>query len=233
MRDSFRDFLEDGGDLSDLAEVSESGLLDLTSARFKTDPVHVTPIVLHPESGEAVGTVAGAGVTVVERGNGVIHQSIFTLVSVIIPTATTADSEISVGGIKIYDFPAGAILRLGCQADLSSLVVAADQSKLADAASEGDFGLGTVLPANQDALGTDATDDDWGTAQAYLNSSHIDADIEIPSEAVGIHADGTLDLNLNGSIDAADITNTGSAVTVGIEMSGIITVTWIKLGLFA
>ena len=224
MRDSFRDFLEDGGDLSDLAEVSEDGTIQFKGTmKFDTTP----------KTTSGVGTVAGAGVSLVEMGSGLFHQTIFTLASVIIPTATTADTEIAVGGIKIYDFPAGAILRLGCQADLSSLVVAADQSKLADNASEGDFGIGTVAPANQDALGTDATDDDWGTAQAYVNTVHADADIEIPSEAVGIHADGTLDLILNGSIDAADITNTGSAVTVGIEMSGIITVTWVNLGLFA
>ncbi len=223
MKDLFRDFLEDDGDLADLVEVSESGEI-----QFKG----VMNFDSTPKISAGVGTVAGAGVSLVEKGSGILHQTVFTLASVIIPTATTADSEIAVGGIKIYDFPAGAILRLGCQADLSSLVVAADQSKLADAASEGDFGLGTVIPANQDALGTDAADDDWGTAQAYLNSSHIDADIEIPSEAVGIHADGTLDLNLNGSIDAADVTNTGGAVTVGIEMSGIITVTWMSLGLF-
>ncbi len=224
MRDSFRDFLEDDGDLADLVEVSESGEIQFKGV-MNFDSV--------PKISAGVGTVAGAGVSVVEKGSGVIHQTIFTLVSVIIPTATTADSEIAVGGIKIYDFPAGAISRLGCQADLSSLVVAADQSKLADAAAVGDFGIGTVLPANQDALGTDATDDDWGTAVAYVNSSHIDADIEIPSEAAGIHADGTLDLNMNGSIDAADITNTGSAVTVGIEISGTITITWMNLGLFA
>ncbi len=223
MRDVFRDFLEDDGDLSDLIEVSEDGAIQFKGApKFDT-----TPLI-----SAGVGAVAGSGVSLVEKGSGLLHQTVFTLASVIIPTATTGDTQIGVGGIKIYDFPAGAILRLGCQADLSSLVVAADQSKLIDGATPWKIGFGSIIPANQDALGTDAADDDWGTAVQANNSAHIDADIEVVSEAVGIHADGTLDLNMSADIPDAEITDTGGAVTIGIEISGTVTVTWIPLGLF-
>ncbi len=235
MKDIFRDFLEDDGDLADLIEVSEGGVLDLTSANFKNDPTHDTPIAIHMQTQEAVGAVAGAGVTVVEKGNGVIHQTVFTLTAAVIPTTTALDNQPAVGGLKIYDFPAGSILRLGTIADISSTVAAADQSKLADNASEGDIGLGTVIPADTDAFGTDATDDDWGTAEPYVNTAHVDSDIEVNSEGVGIHVAGgtALDLNLNGSVDTLDITNTGGAVAVGLEITGTITITWINLGSFA
>lgn len=222
MKDVFRDFLEDDGDMSDLIEVSAAGLLETGLLRF----------LAVPTTSANVGTKNGSAVSVVEKGMGLIHQTIFTLTSLVVPTNTTGNGQIGVDGVKIYDFPAGAILRLGCQGDLSSLVVSGDQGKLIDNATPWKLGIGTIIPADQDTLGADAADDDWGTAVAALNVAHIDSDIEIVSEPVGIHADGTLDLNISASIPDAEITDTGGAVSIGIEVSGIVTITWAHLGLF-
>lgn len=67
-----------------------------------------------------VGEKNGTGVTVVERGDGSIHQSVFTFaaVAIALTDATTAGNQ---GSLKFYDFPAGQIEILGATCDLTTL----------------------------------------------------------------------------------------------------------------
>jgi hypothetical protein len=182
------------------------------------------------QSVEGNGTLATVtGLTVKEYGDGAIHKTVFTLDSVAVPVVSVTTGA-GVGGTKLYDFPTAAILRLGCTADLAMAIDAGDQADFTDGTPEGDVGIGTVIMANADAFGTDATDDDWGTGVAFVGSSYADADIEVASEAVGIHPEGALDLNLNALVDAADIDD---STTSALQFTGTITIIWANLGEYA
>lgn len=136
-----------------------------------------------------------------------------------------------VGGTKIYDFPEGRILVFGTMADLSIEIATAKQADFTDATPEGDIGIGTVAPANADALGTDATDDDFATATAFVMDAYADASVQCPSEA-SLQIDGTatpIDMYVNVLVDAVDIDD---GVTTEVLVSGLVSFQWINLGDF-
>jgi len=133
------------------------------------------------------------------------------------------------GGTKVYDFPAGFIKRLGCRARLTVSIPTAYQADYTDSTPEGDIGIGTVVPANADALGTDATDDDWGTAIAANMTAYATSVIAVASEADGVH-DGSatpIDLCVNFAMDAADIDD---GVTTSLVVNGTIWFSWLNQG---
>lgn len=169
-----------------------------------------------------------SGLTVEERGFGPVKQTIFHLTDVAVPVVSVTTGN-GVGGLKIYDFPAGQILHMGTIAQLSNRIATAKQADFTDATPEGDVGIGTVAPANADALGTDATDDDFATATAFTMSAYADASIAVPSEAQASFNGRTtpIDLYLNHLVDAADIDDGTSSE---ILYSGKITVNWMNLG---
>ena len=174
------------------------------------------------------GDKNGSTVTVKEYGDSALIKTVITLSSTPV-TVTSVTTGNGVGGTKIYDFPEGYIQNHGCLADLSITIATADQADFTDGTPEGDIGIGTVAPANADALGTDATDDDFATATAFTMSSYTDSSVTCPPEA-SANFDGTStakDLYVNVLVDAADIDD-GTASTVYI--SGTVTVLWSLLG---
>lgn len=176
-----------------------------------------------------VGAKNGATVSVVEQGDGNIHKTVLTLTATPLPIVSVGAGN-GVGGVKLYDFPEGRICVLGTMADLSLAVAAGKQADFTDATPEGDVGIGTVAPANDDAFGTDATDDDFATGQAFTMSAYA-ATAKCQSEPVQ-QMDGTAtpkDLYLNGLVDAADIDDD---VSTEIEVTGTVTVVWVNLGDF-
>lgn len=174
------------------------------------------------------GAKNGATVTVAESGDGVVHKTVLTLADtpVSVVSVTTGNG---VGGTKVYDFPEGRIAFLGCTASLVVEVAAAEQEDFTDGTPEGDIGIGSAAPGDADALGTDATDDDYGTAAAFTMSSFVSAAVPIPSEAIQ-QFDGSAtpkDVYVNVLVDAADIDD---GVTTEVLVSGTITLHWINLG---
>ena len=170
----------------------------------------------------ALGTV-----TAEEKGDDVTHRTILRLNSVPV-TVVAVTTGNGVGGTKIYDFPQGRLLVLGTMADLTAVIAAGDQADFTDATPAGDAGIGTVTPANADALGTDATDDDFATATALTMAAYA-AGVQCPSEAA-LQFDGTstaIDMLVNLLIDAADIDD---GATSTVYVSGTVIVTWINLG---
>lgn len=176
------------------------------------------------------GNTAGAGngstVSVVEKGDGVFHQTEITLAStpVSVVSVTTGNG---VGGTKVYDLPEGHINVLGCVGDLSLAVET--QADFTDGTPEGDVGIGSAAPANADALGTDATDDDYGTATAFTMASYA-ATVDVPPDSAAAKFDGTStpkDVYVNVLVDAADIDDD---TTTNVLVSGTIKLTWINLG---
>jgi len=172
------------------------------------------------------GAKNGANVSVIESGDKGMHISVFTFsnLAVSVVSVTTGNG---VGGTKFYDFPEGYIRVLGCTADLS-LDTDVD-GDFTDATAEGDIGIGTVAPANADALGTDATDDNLATAATITMSAYADASVVLAPEAA-LNIDGTttpVDAFVNILIDAADIDD---GVTTDLFVSGSVTLVWSMVG---
>lgn len=176
-----------------------------------------------------VGAKAGATVSVAEYGDGLVHKTVLTLTATPVPIESVTTGN-GVGGVKVYDLPEGRILMLGCMADLALAIAVAEQGNFTDATPEGDLGVGTVAPANADALGTDATDDDFATSTPFTMSAYA-ATAKAPSEPVLQH-NGTStpkEVLVNVLVDAADIDDDAETE---ILVSGTITLHWINLGDF-
>ena len=172
-----------------------------------------------------VGTKNGSTVTCVENGNGVLHKTVLTLASTPLSVVSVTTGN-GVGGVKLYDMPAGYIKVLGCTADLS--IAVETEADFTDGTPEGDLGIGTVAPANADALGTDTTDDNIGTATAFTMSAYA-ATCDVPPDG-DVYLDGTstaVDVYLNALVDAADIDDD---TTTNLLVSGTVTLVWVNLG---
>lgn len=177
-----------------------------------------------------LGLPNGSTVLATEDGDSLINKTILDLVSTPISIASITTGN-GVGGVKIYDFPQGRILVLGTMADVILTIDADDQADFTDATPEGDLGVGSVTPANADALGTDATDDDFSTATAFVMANYNDPSVQAPSEA-SLQFDGTstaLDMFITALVDAADIDD---GITTTMYLSGKVVCHWINLGDF-
>lgn len=177
----------------------------------------------------AGGAPNGSTVSARELGEGLIRKTVLTLAATPVSVVSVGAGR-GVGGTKIYGFPKGRILVLGTMATLEVLVAAAKQADFTDATPEGDIGIGSVAPADNDALGTDATDDDMATSTPFTMDAYA-AEAQIPSEAY-LQFDGTItpvDVLVNVAVDAADIDND---ITTQVLVSGTVTLYWMNLGEF-
>jgi hypothetical protein len=216
---------------NDGAIVTGEGAYSFYCTVFTAGTAAVTMIDLSndlgvPETGLPNGTTVFAS----EEGDGIVNKTILDLIStpVSVVSVTTGNG---VGGTKIYDFPQGRILMLGCMADLLVTIASGNQADFTDATPEGDIGIGSVAPANADALGTDATDDDMSTATAFTMANYTDPEVQAPSEA-SLQFDGTstpLDMIVTALVDAADIDDD---TTSELLVSGKVVFHWINLGDF-
>jgi len=93
-----------------------------------------------------VGTVAGTGVTGVEKTTQIVKQTIITLVNLSV-TMTDGGASGSIGSQKIYDMPAGLIKILGAR---TNLTVTAASGITATATLK--HSLGTAPAATNDTL---------------------------------------------------------------------------------
>jgi hypothetical protein len=210
--------------------VEGEGTYSFDCTVFTAGTAAVTLLNLSNDQGvPATGLPNGSTVLATELGDDLINKTVLDLGSTPL-SVTSITTGAGVGGVKIYDFPQGRILVLGCMADLILTIDAADQADFTDATPEGDIGIGSVTPANADALGTDATDDDFATATAFTMSAYT-ASPQVPSEA-SLQFDGTstaLDMFVTLLVDAADIDD---GVTSTVYVSGKVVFHWINLGDF-
>lgn len=179
-----------------------------------------------PLTEDGVGSTAVSTVEVREEGNAALHRTEITLTNcpVSVVSVTTGNG---VGGTTIYDFPEGYIHIHGATANLS--VGVETQADFTDGTPEGDIGIGTLAPANADALGTDATDDNICTATAFTMTDYVDSSVTLPPEA-SANYDGTstaVNLVLTALVDAADIDDD---TTTNLLVSGTVVVLWSNLG---
>jgi hypothetical protein len=179
--------------------------------------------------GDSVGVAtAPTGLTVTDEGSGPLRKTIFTMVDMPVEVVSVTTGN-GVGGTQLYDFPAGRLVHFATMGQLSISVATANQADFTDGTPEGQIGIGTVAPANADALGTDATDDDFGTAADFTMTDYEDTAVPIQSEAIQ-QFDGTStakNLFLNVLVDAADIEDD---TTTEVLVSGTIVVHWLNAG---
>lgn len=207
---------EEDANYSFQCTVFTAGTAAVTLRDFSTD------VVAELGAGSPV-----ANVTAEELGDGAMHKTLLRITSLPI-TVISVTTGNGVGGSKIYDFPEGQLNVLGTVSDLSLVIAAGDQADFTDATPAGDIGVGTLAPANADALGTDATDDNFSTAVALTMAAYSSSS-QLVSEAALIH-DGTstaIDMLVNILIDAADIDDD---TTSTVYVSGTVLIHWMNLG---
>lgn len=173
------------------------------------------------------GAVAGSGVSVQELGNAVVHKTVLTFDDVAIALTDQA-STVAYGGLKVYDFPEGAILMLGAVADLDLTKSSAGVNDDWD----GDFGVGTVTASNNATLSSTEQNIIPTTATPQASSGATTANgLSTATENAVINGTSTpVDVYLNLLVDDAD--HDVTSTPCNLIVNGTLTLTWVKLGDF-
>jgi len=181
-----------------------------------------------PVTDANIGAKNGAAVSVVEFGNGIIHQTVFTLTALPLTIDNDAGAGAQVGGVKVYDFPTGQITILNA----SGSVALTTTSVLADtlnASSTYNWGVGTTIAANSTLATTeqDIIPTTNGTSSATINVAG----------ATSSSASTVAPLTYNGKSTAIDaFFNVGVANDVDLDgdatvtVTGTITINWVFNG---
>jgi len=114
-----------------------------------------------------VGTKNGSTVTVVEKGvGGFLHETTFTLTNLPLTLADATQGA----GVKIYDFPEGAITILGASGSVTETTTSVLASTL-NASVTYNWGVGTTTQANGTLATTeqDIIPTSNGTSSATIN----------------------------------------------------------------
>lgn len=171
------------------------------------------------------GTVPSAVapyVSVEEYGDGVFHQSVFTVTALPI---TMRDTEQG-GGLQFYDFPLGRITTLGATATIGVTTT----SVLADTLNTGvtcNYGVGSVTQSNATVA---TTEQDMVQVTAFTSSATIDvAGADATGVGAGVLAslDGTstaINAFLNLAVAGATDIDADATVTV----TGTVAISWIN-----
>ena len=175
-------------------------------------------------TGAEVGTVSGTGITVVERGSGIFHETIFTITAHAL-TVTDSGANGGHGSQKIYDFPEGHIKVISGHANVT--VFSAQGTAAADSGVF-DIALGTTATAtdNEELATTeqDIVTKIEGTLDGSGDLSSAVSNIDSTDETF----DGSttaIDLFLNAAITAATI-----SATEVFDVTAVVTVYWVNAG---
>jgi hypothetical protein len=162
-----------------------------------------------------------AGLSVYEGGAGPIRQTKFVLNGVSVSVTDSGGATGAHGNLKIYDFPAGAILMHGGAAKLT--VTAATGI---DAGAALVWAVGTTATATDNATLTTTEANIIPSTAATLTSS-TNTSSQYTATAAGI---------LNGTATAIDgylnvaVPDAGATANSTVTVTGEIVVTWIQLG---
>jgi hypothetical protein len=178
-------------------------------------------------TGYGVGLVpaasVAAGISVEERGDGVLHQTVLTLTAVSVPM-TDATTNGCHGSIQLYDFPQCLLVHV---ASNLSLTLTAGAGGVADGAAVV-AAVGTVTTATDNAALT-TTEADLVPSTAFTLSSGTVLARNVSTTALGaIVFDGTAtakDAWLNIAVPDAD-----SSANDTISVTGTVILTWINGG---
>jgi hypothetical protein len=167
----------------------------------------------------AVPASLGATAVATEGGDSLIHQTTITLTAL---AQAIADAT-SWAATKIYGFPTGRILILGCKASLAPTTTSTIATTIKSGVA-GSVALGSVAT---DSISLTSTEVDLAPATVTANSTVINvaAAAVAPTLAASAQFAGPLSMYLNSSVAAADIDGDGT-----LTWSGTVVVTWINLG---
>ena len=173
-------------------------------------------------AGVVPAAVSGT-VSVAEYGDGTFHKTVLTLTAV---PVTMRDTEQG-GGVQVYDFPVGSILRLGA----SGTIGVTTTSVLADTLNTGvtcNWGVGSVTQANATVA---TTEQDFVNVTAFTASATVDiAGADATGVGIGVVTplDGTstaINLFLNLAVAGADDIDADATVTI----TGTVNIAWMNL----
>lgn len=172
---------------------------------------------------DVVGLEDISGLTAVDNCEGIVHQTIFTLVDV----AQTITDALAYAGLKLFTFPAGRILVLGATESLSQKTTSVLASTL-NASKTMAQALGSAAASN---VTLDSTMANIMPSTAFTSSATINVAGDTVGSALAASAqlDGTstaIPLYLNVSVPTA----TDIDADATIAWNGSITVSWINLG---
>lgn len=201
----------------------------LTDDTFDNVPTRNALRAVAPKTTVGIGAKNGSTVTAVEYGDGVIHKTVLTCTATPITIADDAGVA-QYGGVKVYDFPLGAICTLG--AVVSGNLTAGVTGTIIDN-WDGDVALGTATATTGATLTGTEADILQSVAVSAGNSDKIGVVSAVSAataltEAGSRWFDGTAtakDCFLNFVIDD-NATHTAGTAT----FTGTITITWINLG---
>ncbi|MFZ3286551.1 MAG: hypothetical protein WA191_06840 [Telluria sp.] len=167
----------------------------------------------------AVPVTLGATAVATEAGDSLVHQTTLTLSAL---AQSIADAS-SWASTKIYDFPAGRIVILGCKASLAPTTTSA----IATTIKSGVGGAVALGSAATDSIALTGTEVDIAPSTVTTNSTTINvaAAAVAPALAASAQFAGPLSMYLNSSVAALDIDGDGT-----LTWSGTVKVTWINLG---
>lgn len=175
-----------------------------------------------PADADQVGTFNSAsGVSYKSYGIGLLKTLEFTFDSYAL-TMTDEAGVVLYGGIKLWDFPEGAVQFMNAIADLDIT-----GSGGINADFDGDFGVGTVTASNNATLASTEQNILPTTATPQASGGVTTANGQSTITQAGIVIDGTTtaaDLYLNFLVDDAD--HDGGVLTI----SGTLKVTFMMMG---
>ena len=221
--------------LTEHGNVTVDGASTLTGAVTASSTLDVTGAITSAAvsiTTSGVGAKAGATVSAVESGDGVLHQTTLTCTATPITMADDA-AQGQYGGVQVYDFPAGAICVLGAVMDGDFTAIEPWLDTWA-----GDTGLGTAVATDHNSVLATASDilnlSDIGAATALV--APIDA--ALPVATVLTESGARWHNGTNTAINMflnvlADDDDGNTATTAAITFTGTIQFTWINLGTIA
>lgn len=176
-----------------------------------------------PRTSVGVGAVAGAGVAGVENGNGVMHKTTLTLTAASITVTDSGGANGGSGGLKIYDFPEGVLVRGGCVANLTTL---AGAGGIADGGAVV-LALGSATAGANDTLTSTEADFVASYAGTLTAGAGVFTKYGEPS-ATSLDGHATaVDLYINMAVPDADISASDT-----LQVDGTVTCTWWTSGDF-
>jgi hypothetical protein len=189
-------------------------------------------VVDRPRTINDVGTLpTTVGLSVLEAGIGPVRQTVLTFANFPVTTGNTP-SGASWGSSKVYDFPAGRILVLGCTANFTKITFNTEAGATGDIAGggSGDYSIGSTATADA-TLST--TDVDLLPSSAMLDPfvAGVGRGNAGTALAAAAQFDGTataIDAYLNAIIDDADVSD-GAANDI-VYFTGTVTLSWVNLG---
>jgi hypothetical protein len=189
-----------------------------------------TPI--HVDMDAKVTPVTTAGITVTETGSGPVRQTVIELDGTTV-TMTDGTTNGNIGGVKLFDFPQGAIQVLGVATDFKTGTTASGNAYGLARTGTGisatgalKHSVGTVLVATNDTLTSTKADLLASTSLTLASGAGVvgGTGVAPPAAFDGNSAAKSAYLNFG----VADADSTGNDV---VRVRGRVVVLWSHLGL--